>query len=161
MRVDGHGRLIEDDIEHDVRRLSADAGKRHKLFARRRHFSVEIADKDFTESDDVRRLRMVEPDRLDISFEFFLSERDDFFRRVGDFVERLGCGVDAFVGRLSGKHNRQKQRIRVFPSEFRFRIGILLFKTVEYRADFPLCQQCHGLMSRRASAHRFYRFFPS
>ena len=81
VRIDGHRRFVEDDIEHDVRRLSADTGKLHKLFVCRRHFSVKIVDEDFTERDDVRRLRMVETDRLDISFEFFLSERDDFFGR--------------------------------------------------------------------------------
>src|SRR5574344_1543881 len=60
MRVHGHNGLIEHDIEHDVRRLPANAGQRHEFFSCRRNFTAEILRKHSAQSDHMRSLRMIE-----------------------------------------------------------------------------------------------------
>ena len=44
MRVDGDGRLAKSNIQHDIRRLSADARQSFQRFAITRHIAVMMCD---------------------------------------------------------------------------------------------------------------------
>ncbi len=60
--VDGHGGLVEDDVEHDVRCLAPHPAQLHQLFPSRRKLSAKVFHKLTAQRDDVLRLRIVESD---------------------------------------------------------------------------------------------------
>jgi hypothetical protein len=65
MRVDREGLLAEGGIEHDIRGLTADAGKLLQLFAGMRDPAAMPVDQGLAKQDDVLGLGVEQADRLD------------------------------------------------------------------------------------------------
>jgi hypothetical protein len=83
VRVDGHGRLAEGHVEHDIGGLAPDAGQRLQRFAvvpaLRRHARRSA----LRQRDDVLRLVAKQADGLDVLAHRVLAERQHLLRRVG------------------------------------------------------------------------------
>ena len=82
VRVDREGLLMECGVEDDVRRLSTDAGKLLQLLTRAGNLAPMIADQRFRQSDDVLRLGVEQPDRLDRVANALFAERHHLLRRL-------------------------------------------------------------------------------
>ena len=113
VRVDGNGRLLEGDVEHDVRRLAADARQGFQRLPLGRNFPAVPLEQELRQGDHVLRLVAKEANRLDVVANLVLAESDHFLRRVGEREQRARRLVDAGVGRLGRENDRYEQRVRV------------------------------------------------
>src|SRR3546814_1140796 len=82
MRVDRESLRPEGAIHHDVGGLAPDAGKLDERVAVGGDFAAEVADEDFAQRDDILRLRIEQPDRLDMLLEALFAEIDHLLRRL-------------------------------------------------------------------------------
>jgi len=126
VRVDGKCFLAERCIEHNVGRLSTDAGKRLELVSRPRDVAAVLGDELLAERDDVLRLRVEQADRLDGRPQVVLAEFDHLLRGFYVLEQGLGGDVHAGVRCLRRKHDRDQQLIRIagFKLRGRRRIGL-------------------------------------
>ena len=111
--VDRNCGLAEDRVEHHVRGLAADSGKRLERRPIVRHLTAMLLDQRPAERDHVLGLRIEETDGLDVLLEPRLAEREHCGRRLDLGEERLGRLVDALVGRLRGEDHGDQKRIGV------------------------------------------------
>ena len=74
VRVDRERLFVEGGVEDDIGGLAADAGQFLQLFASAGNLAAMIADQCLRQSDDVFRLRVEQPDRLDCIAEPFLAQ---------------------------------------------------------------------------------------
>ena len=111
--VDGDGWLAEGDVEHDIRRLAADAGKGDERFARVRHLAAELGDELLRQCDQVPRLAAIEADGLDLVGERGLAERDELLRRIGRLEQVWRRLVDRGVRGLRRQHHGDEEGKRI------------------------------------------------
>src|SRR5215472_4925605 len=64
--IDRNGRLAERDVEHDIGGLAPDPGQGLERLAQRRHHAAVLGDQLLRQRDDVLRLGVEQPDRLDV-----------------------------------------------------------------------------------------------
>jgi hypothetical protein len=84
MRVDCNCRLAERDVEHDVRRLAAHAGKFLQLLAVRRDLTAMLPHQLIGHSNDVFGLRVEQADSLDVFLHAVFPKGE----------HRFGCACD-------------------------------------------------------------------
>ena len=140
--VDGDRRLAERDVEHDVRRLAADARQPLQRFAVGRDLAVVVAQQYLGQRDDVLRLVPEEPDRLDVGNQPVDAQGHDCRRRVGDRIELRGRLVHALVRRLRGEHDGDQQLERRPVGELGPGMRVAGPQALEDRAAFL---RIHGL----------------
>ncbi len=107
--VDGDRRFAERGVQHDVRGLAADAGQGFQRLAVARHFAAVLLDEDAAGGDQVRGLRVVQADGVDVALQPGFAECQDPRRRVRhreQFPRRL---VDADVGGLRREQHGGEQ----------------------------------------------------
>jgi len=122
--IDGDRRLTEGDVEHDIGRLSADAGERLQGLSRCRHASTVAIAQYSACRQDIPRLRVIEADRLDVLAQPFLAEFEQGLRGVR-LGEETGRGlVDGLVGRLCRQHDGDQQFEVRSVDEFGLGLGI-------------------------------------
>jgi len=135
MGVDGNGRLMEGDIEHDIGGLAANAWQCLKLRAGLRHFAPMPLDQQLRQADDVFGLGLVEPDGLDGLSELFLAQCHHLFRAVSMGKQRTGCPVDADIGCLRRENHSHQQGVGVHRKQLALGFGISLGKGGKDRFD--------------------------
>ena len=108
----------------DVRRLSPDARQRAQLFERGRHFPAELFQNIARGRQNMRRLIMVEPARIDVFFQRFLRKAQHFFGRIV-FAEKFRRHfIDALVRALRRKNDGDEQLVRRAETKRRSRVRI-------------------------------------
>src|SRR3984893_4960318 len=131
MRVDGDRRRAESNVHDDIRGLAAYSGERFERLAAVRHLATEILDEPPRQGDHVFCLGAVEANRFDYVLELFFAERRHF-GWASSHREKRGRGlVDAEVGRLRRKHDRDEQGEGVHIIEFAFGVRIGGFEAAE------------------------------
>ena len=100
-------------VEHDIGGLAADPGKRLQRLARARDFAVVLIDERLAEQDDILRLGVEQPDRLDRLAKLLLAEFDHLFRRSDPREQRAAGDVYTDVGGLRGQNDGDQQLVRV------------------------------------------------
>ena len=85
--------------------------------------------------DEVLRLRVVEPDGLDVRLHAFDAQRQDRLRRVGDREQHTRRGVDALVRGVRREHHGDEQLERRRVLELRGRARIRGLQAAIDRAD--------------------------
>ena len=135
MRIDGDHGFAESDIQDHIGCLAANAGKRFERFAVCRNLAPKILDEPLRQGDDVLCLGAVKADRLDHAAELFLADGKHFFRAVGEGKKRARGLVDAGIGRLRRKHDRNEKSKRIDIVEFAFRVRIGGFEAAENFGD--------------------------
>ena len=113
VRIDRERLFIEGGVEDDIGGLSADARQFLQLFASAWDLAPMIADQCLRQGDDVLRLRVEQPDRLDRLAQPFLAQRDHLLGRFHALEQRPGRDIDARVGRLRRQHHGDEQSIRI------------------------------------------------
>ena len=134
--IDGDGRLAEGDVEHDIRRLAADAGKGDERLAIVRHLAVELLDELPRQRDQVPRLAAIEPDGLDLVGELRLAERDQSLRRIGRLEQVRRRLVDRGVGSLRRQHHGDEEGEGIGVMKLGLGVRAHLGKTPENLLDF-------------------------
>ena len=124
MGVDGDGRLVKGDVEHDIRRLAADARQRDQFVKGLWHHALMTLDQQARQRHDIFRLRAKQTDGLDRLADFFFAEGRHFGGRIGLRKKGRRRLIDPGVCRLSRKHDGDKQREGVGVIEFAFWLGI-------------------------------------
>ena len=145
--VHGYPLVAESFSHHDVRRLSSDSRKLHQKIVVFRHLSPVLFDQSLSLLHDPRGLRLVETygpydifDILRVCFGHSL--------RVRVFREELGRHfVDAHIGGLRRKSDRDQQAVYADVVEGALRFGIFFSESVEYPDRSFLfifhCFSCH------------------
>src|SRR3546814_12606602 len=72
-------------------------------------FAAEVANEDFAERDDILRLRVEQPDRLDVLLQPILAKLDHLLRRLHLLKQPPRRLVHPDVGRLRRAHDRDEQ----------------------------------------------------
>ena len=98
--------------------------RRHKFLHRAGDRSAVLINENAAGLHDVGGLRAVEVDGVHIGNEVLKPEGENLFRGIGDGKELRGSEVDAFVGRLSGKHDGDEEFKGRRVVQFRFGIGV-------------------------------------
>ena len=112
--IDGERLLAEGGVEHDVRGLPPDPGKRLQFLARARHLAAVPVHQRLAQRDDVPRLGVEQADRLDRVAQRAFAEIHHLLRFLDARKQRTASDIDARVGRLRRKHHRDEQLVRVF-----------------------------------------------
>jgi hypothetical protein len=108
MRIDGDGRLAECRIEHDAGRFAADARQALECFALGGDFAAVFFEQQTACRNDVFCLGPIKADRLDVVGKTRFAQFDELLRRIGDRKKLARRFVDAHVGRLRRKHDRDQ-----------------------------------------------------
>ena len=137
MSVDGHDRLAKGGIEYDVGRFTPHTGQGFERGALGRDFARMLLDQQVGELDDVFRLGPEKTDGFDAFGQLFFSQRDHCLWSRGQGKQAAGCQVDALVGGLRRKDDRDEKLVRttVFELGARFR-GAFSQTTEEFAYRF-------------------------
>lgn len=100
VRVDSDRVLVKKDIEQDVSRLSADAGKTFQFGSGSGYFTSEFFKQNSATFDQVPGLAVIQAERRDVFFQSILTEGQNSFRSVGyrekfcsSFIDTDICGL--------------------------------------------------------------------
>ena len=126
VRVDSEGFGTEGGVEDDVGSLAADARKFLEKFPISRHLAAEALDQRARERDHIFGLSVEQTDAFDRASERFFAQIDHLRRCFDAFEQVAGSDVDACIGRLCRKHDRDQQLIDIaeFKLGRRRRIGL-------------------------------------
>ena len=132
MRVDGHGRLAERHVEHDIGGLAPHARQFRQRVALAGNLAAMVADQRLRQRDHVLRLAPPQADRANMLAELRLAERQHLLRRVGDLEQGARRLVDAGVGRLRRQHDGDEKREGIDVLEFALRFRPLHGEAPKY-----------------------------
>jgi hypothetical protein len=133
--VDGEGLLSEGRVEHDVRGFPADARQCLQLLAGTRNLATVIADQRLGQCDDVPGLGVEEANGLDRVAKPFLAEINHLPRGLDALEQGTASDVNACVGRLGGKRDRDEELERIARFELGRRRGVRLSEPAEEFED--------------------------
>jgi len=122
--VDRKGLLAESRVENDISGLAADAGQSLQFFASAWNFAAMMVDQRLAERDDILRLGIEQPDRLDRITQIILAEINHLSRRLDMSEQGARRDVDAGVRRLCGKHDGDQKLVGTARFELGCRRGI-------------------------------------
>ena len=104
--AEGHG-------HDDIGGLATNTWKRDQFFARLRHLAAEIINQLLRQGNDILGLVAVKADGLDVIANRVFAKIEHLLRRIGSGKKRP-CGlVDAGIGGLCRKRDRDHERKRV------------------------------------------------
>ena len=126
MRVDRNRRLAKGRVEHDIGGLAPDPGQRLQARPVARYFAPKPLDQHLRQGDDMLRLGVEQPDRLDEAAHPFLTQLDHR-QRCTCYREQLPCrNIYADVGCLRRQRHRDQQRVGRRPLQLAFGLWVKL-----------------------------------
>ena len=151
--VDRKGLFSKGGIEDHIGGLATNAWKCLKLLPRRGDVPAMTLDQRLAERNDIPGLGVEQPDRLNCVSEFLFSKLNHLRRRLNCPEQVPRRDVDARVGRLSRKHDRDEQRIGICEIELGRRRGVCLRESAkEFENLFARHSRSSRARPSRASA---------
>ena len=102
MRINRHGRMTENYVHHNISSFAPNARQGRERVAIFGNLPAEIINQFLRQADNVFGFILVKPDGLDVIANGVFTQREHFFRRVGDFKKLFGRFIHPGVRRLRG-----------------------------------------------------------